>query len=177
MINKILYILYKILVVYKQKTTVGKGNKILSFYISKSHLGNFNYIGPGVIINNTKIGSFCSIAAYTQIGGMEHDFSKLSTSTFLNSGKELKDVEIKDDVWIGASVYIKSGVTIGKGAVVGAGSVVVNDIPEYAIVVGVPARTIKNRFNDRRKQFHLNVDFKQDLKILKQINEDFNSRR
>ena len=38
--------------------------------------------------------------------------------------------------------------SIGDGAVIGAGSVVVNDVPDYAIVAGNPARIIKYRFSD-----------------------------
>ncbi len=58
----------------------------------------------------------------------------------------IKDpILIGDDVWIGANVTILKGITIGNGAVIGAGSVVVKDVPEYAIVVGNPAKIIKYR--------------------------------
>ena len=56
-----------------------------------------------------------------------------------------QDIVIGDDVWIGASVTILKGVTIGNGVVIGAGSVVVKNIPNYAIVVGNPAKIIKYR--------------------------------
>lgn len=51
---------------------------------------------------------------------------------------------IEDDVWIGAGSIILSGVTVGKGAVIGAGSVVTKDVEPYTIVVGNPARKIKD---------------------------------
>ena len=41
---------------------------------------------------------------------------------------------------------IKNGITIGNGAVVGAGAIVTKDVPDYAIVAGVPARIIRYRF-------------------------------
>ena len=40
------------------------------------------------------------------------------------------------------------GVTIGKGAVIGAGAVVAKDVPDYAVVVGNPAKIVKYRNKD-----------------------------
>lgn len=45
---------------------------------------------------------------------------------------------------IGSNATILAGVTIGEGAKVGAGAVVTQDVPDYATVVGVPARVINN---------------------------------
>lgn len=52
-------------------------------------------------------------------------------------------IHIKDKAWIGFNVIIMKGVIIGEGAVVGAGSVVVNDVPDYAVVGGNPAKILK----------------------------------
>lgn len=54
-------------------------------------------------------------------------------------------VVIKDDVWICDRVIILPGVTVGCGAILAAGAVVVKDVPDYAIVGGVPAKVIKSR--------------------------------
>lgn len=54
-----------------------------------------------------------------------------------------KDVRIEEDVWIGARVTILPGVTIGKGSVIGTGAIVLNNISEYSIAVGNPAKEIK----------------------------------
>jgi len=58
----------------------------------------------------------------------------------------LKDpVIIKKDAFIGAGCIILPGVRIGEGAVVGAGSLVIEDVPAWKIVVGTPAKPIKDR--------------------------------
>jgi len=54
-------------------------------------------------------------------------------------------VKIGNDVWTGCRVVIVPGVTIGDHVIVGAGSVVTKDVPDWAIVGGVPARVIRDR--------------------------------
>ena len=54
-----------------------------------------------------------------------------------------KEIVIDDYAWIGANSIILKGVHVGKGAVVGAGSVVTNDVPDYTIYAGNPARFVK----------------------------------
>lgn len=54
-------------------------------------------------------------------------------------------ITIDDDVWIGAGSVILPGVHIGKGVVIAAGAVVNKDVPDYAVVGGVPAKVLKIR--------------------------------
>ncbi|SHG34962.1 Acetyltransferase (isoleucine patch superfamily) [Fodinibius roseus] len=107
-------------------------------------------------INKVIIGSFCSIARQVSIQEFNHRYDGLTTyhifKNVFNEGVE-KDIEssgaivIGNDVWIGANASILSGVTLGHGAIIAANSVVTKDVPEYAIVGGIPAKTIKMRFN------------------------------
>lgn len=55
----------------------------------------------------------------------------------------IKDVLIKEGVWLGQRVAVMPGVTIGEHSIVGAHSVVTHDIPSYSMAVGAPARVIK----------------------------------
>lgn len=57
-------------------------------------------------------------------------------------GYILKSVKIGPYSFIGGGCYIMPGVTIGKGCVVGVNSVVTKDVPDYAIIVGSPAKII-----------------------------------
>lgn len=119
---------------------------------SNTSIGNYVFVGKNTHITKAKIGNYCSIANNVSIGHGEHDLKRLSTSTrfYENSYDELtsKPCNIGSDVWIGVGAVILRGVTIGNGAVVGANAVVTRDVPDFAIVAGVPARIIRYRFGD-----------------------------
>lgn len=59
-----------------------------------------------------------------------------------------KDINIKNNVWLGNRVTVLGGVTIDEGAIIQAGSVVVNNIEKYAIAGGHPAKVFKYRDKD-----------------------------
>ena len=124
----------------------------------QTEVGEYSSIGRYTKITHTTIGKFCAISWDTTINAIGHPYDNLSISAFPyvpsvgNFVKERKtfhkQVIIKNDVWIGANCVIMPGLTIGNGAIVGSGSVVTKDVPDYAIVVGVPAKVIKYRFSD-----------------------------
>lgn len=91
-----------------------------------------------------KIGPDTSIAHGVSIMSETHNTSDKEIP-FKNQGMTYKPVVIGEDVWIGAKVTIVAGVTIGNKAIIGANSVVTKDVPDYAVVVGSPARIIKYR--------------------------------
>ena len=88
-----------------------------------------------------KIGDHVDIASEVMIYNSEHD---LTAEDFVAT---LAPVEIGDYVFIGPRAIILPGVKIGRGAVVAAGAVVTKDVPEFAIVGGVPAKVIGERKN------------------------------
>lgn len=114
--------------------------------------------GSGVTIgDNSGIGVNCSVRGPLEMGknimmgpevqimtGM-HNTERTDIPMNQQGFLELRKVTICDDVWIGTRVVIMPGVTIGKGAIIGACAVVTKDVPEYAVVVGVPAKVIKSR--------------------------------
>ena len=54
-----------------------------------------------------------------------------------------KKINIKKNAWICARSIILKGVTIGEGSIVGAGSVVTQDVPDFSLVSGNPAKFIR----------------------------------
>lgn len=99
-----------------------------SFLNTNSTLNCFHFI---------EIGKSCSISDNVSIQD--------SDNHVINGcrDKMFAPIIIKDHVWIGKNVTILKGVTIGEGAIVGAGSVVTKDVPSKSIVVGNPARVIR----------------------------------
>ncbi|MCS2584360.1 sugar O-acetyltransferase [Bacteroides sp. BFG-551] len=56
----------------------------------------------------------------------------------------VKPVVVRRKAWIGAGAIILPGVTVGENAIVAAGTVVTKDVPDNAIVAGVPAKVLRN---------------------------------
>jgi len=59
---------------------------------------------------------------------------------------------IGNDVWLGRNVIVTNYANIGNDAVAGAGTVITQDVPDYAIVVGAPARIIRYRYSPEEIQ-------------------------
>eukprot|EP01037_Dinobryon_pediforme_P015236 gene15236-15382_t len=130
---------------------------------SSSRMGDYSYVVNDSEIIYTNIGKFCSIAAHTRINPGNHPMQRASQSHFTYRASAYFDdaaddagffewrqsfpVTIGHDVWIGHGAIILPGRTIGTGAVVAAGAVVTKDVPDYAIVVGNPARVLRGRFD------------------------------
>ena len=56
---------------------------------------------------------------------------------------------VGNDVWFGYGVTVMPGVRIGSGAIIASGSAVVDDVPDYGIVGGNPARLIRRRHSEK----------------------------
>ncbi len=135
-----------------------------------SDLGKASYIGNHSSIRKTKIGKYCSIGDYVRTGLGVHptenfvsshpSFFSINPPVNLQYTDKQEFIEHKfiapenryyliigNDVWIGNNVLIMDGIRIGDGAVIGAGAIVTKDVPPYGVAMGIPARTVKYRFD------------------------------
>jgi acetyltransferase-like isoleucine patch superfamily enzyme len=104
-------------------------------------IGEYNVIrGQGGVT----IGDFVYTGPMVQILAVNHVFAD-PDRLIAEQGITARGIVIEDDVWLGGGAVVLDGVRIGRGAVVGAGAVVTQDIPPYAIAVGVPARVVGSR--------------------------------
>ena len=132
------------------------------YFLHDVHLDDYSYVAKNCSISHCLIGKFCSIGPNFCCGLGIHPTNGVSTAPmFYSTAKqngmtlckenkldESRQTVIGNDVFIGANVTVLDGVKISDGAVVGAGAVVVEDIPPYAIAVGVPAKVVKYRFDE-----------------------------
>ncbi len=120
-------------------------------------------------LNNTKIGNNVIIGSDNFINGKgglviednvlfgpdvkiiteSHSYSDI-TKPIRAQKKTYKPIVIRNGAWLCANCVILPGVTIGKNSVVAAGAIVNKDVPDYAIVGGVPAKVIKYIKNTKK---------------------------
>ncbi len=111
----------------------GEGGELL--------IGSGVHINYGVSIGATKsvhIGDRVRIGPYTRI--VDSDFHDIYNRAL--PGKP-SPVVIGNDVWIGMNAVILPGVHVGRAAVIGTGAVVTKDVPDFAVVGGVPAKVLR----------------------------------
>jgi UDP-2-acetamido-3-amino-2,3-dideoxy-glucuronate N-acetyltransferase len=136
-------------------TEIGAGSKIWHFshILSRTTIGERCIVGQNVMIGpDVVVGNGCKIqnnvSLYKGVT-LEDDVFCAPSSVFTNVYTPRAFIERKDEflptlvkrgATIGANATIICGVTIGRYALIGAGSVVTRDVPDFALMVGVPAK-------------------------------------
>lgn len=138
---------------------IGEGTKIWHFcHIQRgARIGKNCVLGQNVNIgNNVVIGNFCKIQNNVSIyeGIILEDYvfcgPSMVFTNILNprckypqvGSKYYKKTIVKEGASLGANCTIVCGITLGKHSFVGAGAVVTKDVPDFALVVGNPARIV-----------------------------------
>jgi UDP-2-acetamido-3-amino-2,3-dideoxy-glucuronate N-acetyltransferase len=141
--------------VIDQPCEIGKGTKIWHFshVMSGSKIGKDCNFGQNVLIaagvqvgNNVKIQN--NVSVYTGVELKDDVFcgpsmvftNVINPRSHIARKNEYKKTLVKRGASLGANCTIVCGTTIGEFAFIGAGAVVTRDVPDYALMVGVPAR-------------------------------------
>lgn len=141
--------------VIDEPCSIGKGTRIWHFchVMMDTSIGDDCVLGQNVFIatdvvvgNNVKIQN--NVSVYTGVE-LEDDVFCGPSSVFTNVSNPRSEIErhnlyertlVKRGATIGANSTIVCGITIGRYAFIGAGAVVCDDVPDYALMLGVPAR-------------------------------------
>jgi len=109
-------------------------------------IGNHVWIGPQAYFDarNLVLEDYVGWGPGAKVLGSVHT-GVPHADPIITTGLLIKPVVVGFGADIGTNATLLPGVRIGAQAIVGAGAVVTNDVPEYAIVAGVPARVIRDR--------------------------------
>ncbi len=140
-------------------TDIGAGCTLV-----EANVAEHTYLAGDSQLIYADIGKFCSIASFVRINPGNHPMDRATqhhmTYRRIEYGLDTQDdheffewrrdhrCQVGHDVWIGHNATIMPGVVIGNGAVIGTGSVVTKNVEPYSVVAGVPAKKIRNRFDD-----------------------------
>lgn len=94
------------------------------------------------------IGKYCSISYGVRfiLDDGRHQFNRVSNYPFKTNNLSAKrSITLGNDVWVGMNAIIMNGVKIGNGVTIAAGAVVIQDVDDYCIVGGVPAKVINRK--------------------------------
>src|SRR3954449_3831908 len=144
---------------------IGKGAKL--------HLGRWSWIGHGTKIRahegevrigaKSVIGQECTISSFQHVSigrecivadrvmliDFDHGVVEVDRP-IREQGIYKRDVRVGNNVWIGYGACFLRGVTVGDNAIVGTSTVVTKDVPDNAVVGGVPARLLRMRRRPER---------------------------
>jgi UDP-2-acetamido-3-amino-2,3-dideoxy-glucuronate N-acetyltransferase len=136
---------------------IGEGTKVWHFchVLKGSKIGQNCIIGQNCMIGpNVAIGNRCklqnNVSLYPGVTLEDEVFcgpscvftNVYNPRAFIERKHEFRQTMVKRGATIGANATIVCGATIGKYALVGAGAVVKKDVPDHAVVAGVPARQV-----------------------------------
>jgi len=109
-------------------------------------MGSYSQLGINCKVENDLVmGEYVLMGPEVVIYSSMHAYSNPETPVMMQGAKKIEPVIIGDDVWFGLRSVVMPGVHIGNHVIIGAGAVVTKDIPDYAVVGGVPAKVIKYR--------------------------------
>jgi len=125
---------------------IGHGSKI-RVHEGEVSIGAKTVMGQECTISayqHVCIGRECIVADRVMLIDFDHGVVEIERPIRLQ-GIYKRDIRVGHNVWIGYGACVLRGVTIGNNSIVGTSAVVTQDVPENAVVAGVPARVIRMR--------------------------------
>lgn len=134
---------------------IGAGTKVWHFshLMAACRIGCNCMLGQNVYVDgDVEIGNGCKIqnnvSVYRSVTLEDRVFcgpsvvftNVINPRAFIERKEEFRPTLVRTGATLGANATIVCGITVGAYALVGAGSVVTRDVPDYALVLGVPAR-------------------------------------
>lgn len=126
---------------------IGHDTIIKGYYKDEFIIGDNVWIGQACYLHaagGIEIASFVGIGPHVKMHAAYH-IDEGREKPILIQPLGFRKITIQEDVNIGMGAIIMNGVTLKKGTKVGAGSVVTRTYPEYSVLVGSPAKPIKER--------------------------------
>ena len=139
--------------IFWRRMVTASMNKVRIYALRKlgCAVGESVYIGPGLtiaagymdMVDRLEIGNRVSFAPNVSLILGSHPNNSRLNKLFNKSWGKGHVIRIGDDSWLGANSVVLPDIKIGKCCVIGAGSVVTKDVPDYAVVGGVPAKILR----------------------------------
>jgi acetyltransferase-like isoleucine patch superfamily enzyme len=128
---------------------IGAGAYIQGRFDGRCQIGDNVWIGPQAYFDarDLVLEDYVGWGPGARVLGSEHTGVPADVP-IIQTDLLIKPVVVKRGADIGTGAVILPGITVGEGAIVGAGAVVTHDVPDRAIVAGVPARVLRTREDD-----------------------------
>ena len=129
---------------------IGHGSKI-RVHEGEVSIGAKTVMGQECTISayqHVEIGRECIVADRVMLIDFDHGVVEVERPIRLQ-GIYKRDIRVGHNVWIGYGACVLRGVSVGNNSILGTSAVVTQDVPENAIVAGIPARVIRMRETPR----------------------------
>jgi acetyltransferase-like isoleucine patch superfamily enzyme len=126
---------------------VGANSWLQALGNGRLQIGDGTAFAGGCVISaatSVRLGQKVLVARNVYVSDHIHAYADAERAVLEQGLTNLEPVEIRDGAWLGENVVVCPGVTIGRGAVIGANAVVREDVPDYAVAVGIPAHVVSH---------------------------------
>lgn len=134
-------------IIINNNVRIDRGVRLLSANDAIINLGKGCRIGLYSVLNggdSISVGEKSLISGFVYLQTSMHNYNK-SQKAVQDQGFTHSPIVLQDDTWLGTHVVILPGVTVGSKSIVGSNAVVSKSVEESQIVVGIPAKPIKQR--------------------------------